>query len=102
MSLTDQTKVESFLQQKKEGRISENQKKVMESLREYRELREEPPTAKELFEYMVETRPGISPMDFSSYQPRLTKELKEKDLVEEAGKKPCSVTGRKAATWKEV
>lgn len=102
MALTDQTKVESFLQQKKEGRISENQREVMTALREYRKIRDNPPTAKELFEYMVETRPGISPMDFSSYQPRLTKELKDKDLVEEAGAKPCSVTGRKAATWKEV
>ena len=102
MSLTEQTQVENFLQQKKEGQINQNQHEVITALREYQQLRNQPSTAKELFEYMVETRPGISPMDYSSYQPRLTKELREKGFVEVAGKRECTVSEKQVCTWKEA
>lgn len=57
-----------------------------------------PPTAYELLKAMQRDYPTI---DLNGVRPRLTA-LLEKGCVETRGKRPCTVTGKTALTWRAI
>ena len=72
--------------------------KVYSDLKEFQQVRGHWPTYNELQRYMVEVRPDVTWR--TQIQPRLTRELVDEGLVEEAGKRECRVSGEKIQTWK--
>jgi hypothetical protein len=82
---------------KESGELRGDQESVFEWLLEYVEGHEDPPTRRELHQWLAVDK-GNSRAQLEGpnlVKPRLT-ELKEKDLVEENEKRECSVTGKKA------
>jgi hypothetical protein len=91
------TSVERFREMRESGELSDDQEQVFEWLLEYLEGHENPPTSRELHQWLAVDK-GNSRAQLEGpnlVKPRLT-ELKEKGLVEEEEKRECSVTGNKA------
>ena len=81
------TSLESYTQVE----LGEGQKVVYDALWEHT-MRGVYPTDRELTKTLDEDDPNkIRPRRF---------ELMERGLIEEAGKRPCEITGRKALTWR--
>lgn len=75
-----------------EGLLSPLRETVYKYLYEYG-----PCTANELVSMLNDHGKGITSRDF--YAQRLS-ELRDRDVVDEVGKRKCSITGRQAIVWK--
>jgi len=82
-----QTSVQAYRQMRKSKELGKRQKKVYKAVKRYG-----PGTMREIYQFMGE--PGV----YSGYQPRF-KELRDKNLLQESGKKQCNITGRKATIY---
>lgn len=56
-----------------------------------------PGTAREI--YKAAKRDGATGMEFSTFQPRCTKELPERHLVLPVDTRRCGVTGKRVTVW---
>lgn len=83
-SVTQRSRDESFAR----VNLSDRQREVYELVK-----RHGPGTAREIF------RDSETGMLYSSFQPRLTKELREKGCVMALGRKTCSVSGERVTEW---
>jgi hypothetical protein len=94
---TEPTSLEAYSQI--EPTLAERERAVLLGLRRFREQRGIWPTAYELFRFMYDQ--GIGHVqDLNSVRPRLTA-LYQAHLVEhEREKRPCTITGITALTWR--
>jgi len=92
------TSVERYREMKESGELSEDQESVFEWLLEYLEGHEDPPTRRELHQWLAVDK-GNSRAQLEGpnlVKPRITELKDEHELVEEKEKRECSVTGKKA------
>lgn len=76
--------------------LNQAQQETLQALKAYHKEKDEWPTCRELIQY--------SDLHGNTLQPRLTNDLREKHIVEKAGKRPCKASDHniKVNTWKVI